>query len=105
MTLEHYILEGKQIKIVDLSTWTKWFETADRHIAKDYVKDSYISTEFLGVDHQSISGGPPLLFKTMVYGGPMDGKMNRYTTYDEAKDGHQLMIWQVKKSYLKVINK
>ena len=55
-----YILEGHNpVWVDDTITWGKWFETADRHVAKTAINDEInVSTVFLGVDH-SFGGGPP----------------------------------------------
>lgn len=53
-----------------------------------------VSTVFLGLDHQ-YGDGPPLLFETMVFGGPLDHEMNRYSTWNEAEKGHQEMVERV----------
>jgi len=91
-----YILNGKEvIKCNDLMKWAKWFEKADRHVAKDTVNDSDISTVFLGLDHQ-FGSGPPLLFETLVFGGTLDQEMDRYETWDQAEKGHLAMIARVK---------
>ena len=87
----HYKLEGKQVvEVKDLIEWAKWFETADRHVAKETVGNSEISTVFLGIDH-SFSAGPPLLFETLVFGGKLADEMDRYSTWQEAKKGHKAM--------------
>jgi hypothetical protein len=39
-----------------------------------------------------LSGARPLLFETMVFGGPLDGEQTRYSTWDEAKSGHDAMV-------------
>ena len=52
---------------------------------------------FLGLDH-SFGSGPPLLFETMVFGGPLDEEMDRYTTWDEAEAGHKAMVKRVQES-------
>ena len=49
---------------------------------------------FLGLDH-SFGGGAPLLFETMVFGGPLDGEQERYSTWNEAEAGHKLMVERV----------
>lgn len=92
-----YILNADgSIAEVDLMTWAKWFETGQRVIARDDVGDSHVSTVFLGLDHRFGSGGPPLLFETMVFDGPMDGEQDRYCTKDEALAGHAAMLARVK---------
>lgn len=50
-----------------------------------------VSTVFLGLDH-SFGSGPPLLFETLVFGGPFDQEMERYATWVEAEYGHVRMV-------------
>lgn len=85
-----YILEGKTIKEVDnIQEWGVWFEKSDRHVKKTNItEDIMISTVFLGMDHSFGIGGPPLLFETMIFGGPHDEYQERYATWDEAEKGH-----------------
>jgi hypothetical protein len=46
-----------------------------------------VSTVFLVLDHSH--GGPgPVLWETLVGGGPMDQDMSRYTSIEAAADGH-----------------
>jgi hypothetical protein len=52
---------------------------------------------FLGLDH-SFRQGPPILWETMVFGGPLDGEMMRYTSRAEAFDGHQEMCRRVREA-------
>lgn len=98
--MDKYILEGKTPKKVDLMTWAKWFETADRHVAQDFVGDVKVSTVFLGIDHNMLPGVglSPTLFETMVFDGPLDGEMWRYCTWGEAEAGHKDMVERVKKA-------
>lgn len=91
--MEHYILEGKTIKVVDdLMEWARWFEKADRQVNKTDITDEIsVSTIFLGLDH-SFSDGPPLLFETMIFGGEHDQYQDRYATYEEAEAGHIIAV-------------
>ena len=50
-----------------------------------------ISTVFLVIDH-SFGDGPPLLFETMIFGGTYDEYQERYTTWDDAVDGHKYAV-------------
>ena len=94
----HYKLEGKEVvEVDDLMEWGKWIQTADRHVAKDKIGKAKISTVFLGLDH-SFGSGPPLLFETMVFGGPLDGETDRYSIWEEAEIGHEAMKVRVLKS-------
>lgn len=51
----------------------------------------YVSTVFLGLNH-AWRDGPPILFETMIFGGPHDRYQERYCTWDEAVAGHQRAI-------------
>jgi len=56
-----------------------------------------VVTIFLGVNHRFLpDNGRPVLFEAMVIGGDLDEKIDRYTTYDKAKNGHKAMVEHVK---------
>jgi len=85
---KYYLLnDDKTCSRTDMMTWARNFETEDRRVALNYHNGVKVSTVFLGMDHQW-GNGPPLLFETMVFGGEHDGMMDRYTTWDEAVEGH-----------------
>lgn len=42
---------------------------------------------FLSMDH-SFGHGRPLLYETMIFGGPHHGEQWRYSTRSEAVEGH-----------------
>ena len=90
MTDDHYILNSDgTLRIVPLLEWVAWFETAERHIGNDFLDGGlHVSTVFLGIDHNFRLNGPPLLFETMIFGGPHDQYQDRYATKDEALAGH-----------------
>jgi hypothetical protein len=89
---EHYILDEHHNAIpVDLMTWARAFE-GNRHVARTTVYEGCeVSTVFLGLDH-NFGSGPPLIFETLVFGGPFDKEMDRYSTWDEALAGHARMV-------------
>ena len=92
---DHYILRGKEVVKVDLMEWATTLETMDRQVARDTLPgDVQVSTVFLGLDH-SFGNGPPLLFETMVFGGDHDQEQERYTTWEEAEDGHKRIMQRV----------
>ena len=85
-----YILDGRNpIPCTDLMTRARWFETSDRHVAKTDIGDVRVSTVFLGFD-RSFGQGPPLLFETMIFGGPFDQDkyQERRSTWEEAEAQH-----------------
>jgi len=90
--MKNYILEGKTPKEADMMEWAKWFETAERHVAKTEIsKEVNVSTVFLGLDH-NYGGGTPILFETMILGGEHDEYQERYATYEEAEAGHIVAV-------------
>ena len=94
----YYILKDKKpIQIKDLLLWAKWFEKADRHVKDEKIGDVRISTVFLGIDDNYGLNGPPILFETMIFGGPLDGEMWQYETWDDALKGHKRVVREVMK--------
>lgn len=89
---DKYILDGHEAVPCDhLFTWASWLEKADRIVRKHEADGVRVSTVFIGLDH-SFGDGPPLLFETMIFGGPRDGWMDRYSTWDEAEEGHERAV-------------
>jgi hypothetical protein len=89
MNERYKLVEKEPILVEDLLEWARWYETADRHVAKDALPSGVkVSTVFLGLDHR-YDDGPPLLFETMIFGGEHDEYQERYSTWDEAFAGHQ----------------
>ncbi len=84
----HYILVDKVPTNVPLMEWAKWFETADRLVARTKLDDVVISTVFLGLDHNFIEGAPPLFFETMTFGAD-DDLCERCSTWEQAVVQHQ----------------
>lgn len=92
-----YTLEGKVPTICkDITKWARWYEDIDnRIVAQTKIGEVDISTVFLGIDHQ-YGKGPPLLFKTMIFGGEHDEYQNRCSTWEEAEASHQRAIRLIK---------
>lgn len=88
--------DGKTPIVVENTIeWAEWYEGADeqRRVAKTHIDtDEYVSTVFLGLDHNFTGEGPPILFETMVFGGEFDEEQVRYATWDEAAEGHEQMV-------------
>jgi hypothetical protein len=91
---KHYILDGHEPLAVDLMTWARWFDSDDQRRVGSTVLDgeAHVSTVFLGLDHAFGVGGPPILFETMIFGGPHGGYCERYATWAEAEAGHQIAV-------------
>jgi hypothetical protein len=86
-----YILDGHEAVLCDnIYKWAEWYEKADRRVANDMKQDIQVSTVFLGLD-SSFGRGLPILFETMVFGGEYDERSERYSTWEEAEQGHKRM--------------
>lgn len=57
-----------------------------------------ISTVFLAIDHSRGSGGPPILFETMIFEGVHNGYQERYSTWGQAVEGHARAVALVRAS-------
>lgn len=99
--ITHYTLNGHEpVPCPDVLTWARWFEHAieERIVRQDGDEGSgwWISTVFLGLDHNWRDSGPPLLFETCIFAPPgapaalreFDGQQWRYSTWEEAERGH-----------------
>jgi hypothetical protein len=85
----YYILDGHIPRPCGTEEWARWFEAHlnDRHVAQDEVGAARVSTVFLGLNHQW-GDGPPLIFETMIFGGPHDQYQVRSSTWAEAEAEH-----------------
>lgn len=92
---KYTLVDKKPVPVSDLTKWAKGYETLDRRVAYTDVGDVKVSTVFLGLDHNFSDDGPPVLFETCVFGGTLDGEMDRYSTWDEAEAGHAAMVARV----------
>ena len=50
-----------------------------------------VSTVWLGLDH-GFGRGAPLIYETMIFGGPFDQHAWRYSTEDGALNGHRRVV-------------
>lgn len=56
-------------------------------------KAGEVSTVWIGLD-LGWGRGAPLIFETMIFGGPLDGETARYATEAEARAGHRFhVLW------------
>lgn len=108
LNLYYKLDKDKQVVPADnVISWARWFESAERVVRKTTLlwrggEKVEISTVFLGMDHRmGITGedGEPLLFETMVFGGPgeVDEYQVRWETWDKAELGHGLVVENVRK--------
>lgn len=89
-----YILddENKPVRstIVDCSMWLQ--NNPERKAVKqEHIGNIFISTVFLGLDH-AWNSDIPVLWETMIFGGKHNQYQDRYTSHEDALEGHQKAI-------------
>lgn len=89
-----YILDGHTPKKCDsILEWAAQMTDENKIVRKTTLKnDVFISTVFLGLDHSFLRTGKPILFETMIFGGPHDEFQERYSTWEEAEEGHERAV-------------
>lgn len=93
-----YVLNdlGEPVPEPDIQRWGEAFADGERRtVARDEIGDVAVSTVFLGMDH-GWGDGDPLLYETMVFGGPLDSEQDRYTSRAAAVAGHAAMLARVR---------
>ena len=87
---DYWILDADHKPIrVGIVEWGKFFKSTDsRIVAQDQIGDAKVSTVFLGIDH-GWGDGAPVLFETMVFGGPHDQETWRCCTWKQAEAQHE----------------
>lgn len=85
-----------------LMEWAEMLESGEhQRVAYDLLvygeSHAEVSTVWLGLDHNFLHIGPPLIFETMVFGGPDGDEMeqHRYATEEEALIGHAGVVEMV----------
>src|SRR5215472_10556739 len=84
----------------DVWGWAEFFERHDNRVVgyTEINSEMLVSTIFLGLDSRVIGEGPPIVFETMIFGGPpeLDRMMRRYSSYDDAETGHKAAVRQAR---------
>lgn len=104
MSNQYYILEHGQLArnaqplpAFDAADWAQWLERnrEGRRVALTEIRGVRISTVFLGLDH-SWDQGPPVLWETMIFEGPLSEYQERYRSLDDALQGHIRAVGRVR---------
>lgn len=99
----HYILKGTKVeKSNNVKEWAEWYEKASkdgaRIVKQEHIGAYYVSTVFLGLDHNFGASGDPILFESMVFSDHSEFDLGqevdcvRYQTYGEALRGHKKLV-------------
>ena len=92
-----YILDpdGQPQLVEDVLEWARWLETSNTErivVQTELDGDILISTVFLALDHSFGRELQPILWETMIFGGPHDGYQERYTSHADAEAGHRRAV-------------
>lgn len=99
--LGQYILDenGEAIPAPGLLSWGQWLQDhpKERQLADDQIGNARVSTIFLGLDcgfhfRDAHVVYRPMLWETMVFGGPYDQFQTRYTSRADALAGHGKIV-------------
>jgi hypothetical protein len=88
---------------VSIEDWAEWLRAGGREqkrVDLTKVGNYYVSTVFLGTDHNWFEQGEPILFETMIYhcsNGEFEDDQWRYCTWDEAVKGHNQIVRKMKR--------
>jgi hypothetical protein len=86
---------------IDHGKLMKWarkrIDTYKRIDYTDISPDIYVSTVFLGINH-NFRYTTPILFETMIFGGEYDRAQWRYTNIKEARRGHREAVELVRRN-------
>jgi hypothetical protein len=84
--------QGDPLPVRDIEAWLRWFERADRGVARTLVAPGIaVLTTFNGVD-EAAEGRAPLLFETRVFGGVLDSEEIQHPTRVDALAGHAMLV-------------
>ncbi len=93
--------ENKNVVPSSLEEWSNFIEgrlpTNYQHVGDDTVNGKRISTVFIGICHDfDPYNNMPIVFETMIFDSGHSIYQVRYSTYDEALEGHAKAIKWVK---------
>lgn len=91
-----YDMDGKTIGIEEADALLR--DITRRQLARTQVVTPLgtieVSTVFLVLDHNHFGEGAPVLWETMVFGGPLDARLWRFASREQAEQGHaDAVVW------------
>jgi hypothetical protein len=95
------------VRCEDPMAWSRWFDAQGGArlgvpapialVGDDIIVDTprvRVTTQFTGLD--DIGMDPPRLWETGVFGSPLDGARERYTSHGDAVAGHHAMCQRIR---------
>jgi hypothetical protein len=80
---------------IDYEMWSALFTHWARLVARTVLDGVEVSTVWIGLDY-ALGRGAPLIYETMVFGGPLSERIERYPNRVAALAGHDRMICAVR---------
>lgn len=71
--------------------WACKIQTKYKIVRYTKTSNGDVSTVWLGLEH-GIVNGKPVIFESLIFGGPCDQEMLRYTSLEEAIEGHKKIV-------------
>ena len=96
-----YVLDENDNPVAteDYLKWSEFFSSINnRSFGYTQLEGNVtVSTIFMGIDYSfGLVEKNPILFETMVFGGPLNGKIKRYSSKDDAKKGHAAIVEEIR---------
>jgi len=91
--------DNKPIKSTIIK-YGEWMENNPgvKSVKQEHIGDIFVSTVFLGLDHSWPKDDiTPVLWETMIFGGEHDQYQDRYTSYEDALEGHKKALTLITK--------
>lgn len=85
-------VDGRPHRADDIGDWARWIQEFDRTVGEDVIGGARVRTIFVGVDSAQADGTGPLVYQTYITGGPLDGRIWRRATRDDATAAHYMAI-------------
>lgn len=85
----YFILKDKEVvPVKDVIEWATQHEKVNKVIKQTDIRNYFISTIFLGINY-NLFGDKPVVFETMIFKDEKSFCVKRWSTYQEAEDGHE----------------
>jgi hypothetical protein len=92
--------KNKNVVPSSMEEWATFIEgkfpTNYKHVGDDTIEGKRVSTVFSGLCHDFLNEGIPIVFETMVFTDREGIYQERYSTWQQAEEGHKKAIEWVK---------
>jgi len=100
MNYYYYLNLDKSVRLCTLEEWGLQLEEMRRndskHVSDTEVNGKRVSTVWIGINHNFLGNGKPLIFETMIFDNDNNScyeiYCDRYSTWDEALAGHEKAV-------------